>query len=69
MTIKIKSFDDLDYLERLGVVDFSYSRLDTYQQCPSRYFYTYIQKEPRYFAEAAVLRKYSSLCIRGYSFS
>jgi hypothetical protein len=68
MSIQVKSFDDLDNLERLSIVDFSYSRIDTYQQCPSRYFYTYIQKEPRYFAEAAVLRKHSSLSIRRYSF-
>jgi hypothetical protein len=68
MTIQIKSFDSIDDLERLAIVDFSYSRLDTYQQCPSRYFYTYIQKEPRHFAEAAVLRKHSPFCIRRYCF-
>lgn len=61
MTIAIKSFDSLDPLERLSIADFSYSRIDTYNQCPSKYFYSYIQKEPRQFSEPAVLRKYSAL--------
>jgi hypothetical protein len=30
----------------------------------SKYFYTYIQTEPRSFNEPAVLREYSSLCFR-----
>ena len=62
--IKIRSLDELTDLEKLSLVDFSYSRLDTYKMCPSKYFYAYIQKEPRSFNEPAVLRKYSSLCIR-----
>lgn len=62
--IKIRSLDELTDLEKLSLVDFSYSRLDTYKMCPSKYFYTYIQKEPRSFNEPAVLRKYSSLCLR-----
>lgn len=66
MTISIKSFDSLDPLERLSVADFSYSRIDTYNQCPSKYFYSYIQKEPRQFSEPAVLRKHSAFCIRRY---
>ena len=62
--IKIRLIDDLTDLEKLALVDFSYSRLDTYKMCPSKYFYTYIQKEPRLFNEPAVLRKYSTLGIR-----
>jgi RecB family exonuclease len=53
--IKVRSIDELSYLERLSLNDFSYSRLDTYKMCPSKYFYTYIQKEPRTFNDAAVL--------------
>jgi DNA helicase-2/ATP-dependent DNA helicase PcrA len=53
--IEIRSIDDLDPLQRLCLTDFSYSRLDTYKMCPSKYFYTYIQKEPRSFNDAAVL--------------
>lgn len=56
MKLKIKAIEDLDPLQRLALVDFSYSRIDTYQQCPSKYFYTYIKKEPKVFGEAAVLR-------------
>ena len=58
MNLQIKSINDLTDLEKISLVDFSYSRIDTYKSCPSKYFYTYIQKEPRGFAEAATLRKY-----------
>lgn len=54
-SIKISLIDDLSPLQRLCLTDFSYSRLDTYKMCPSKYFYTYIQKEPRSFNDAAVL--------------
>lgn len=64
MQIKIKKIEELEPIQRLALVDFSYSRIDTYQQCPSKYFYTYIKKEPKIFGEAAVLRKYSPLCFR-----
>lgn len=67
MPIQIKKYEDLDELQKLAVVDFSYSRLDTYKQCPSRYFYSYIKKEPRFFSEPAVLRKHSSCSFRGYN--
>lgn len=59
MSIAIKKIEDLDPLQKLSLLDFSYSRLDTYAQCPSKYFYSYIQKEPRLFGEAATLREYS----------
>lgn len=53
--IKIRSVEELDPLQRLSLTDFSYSRIDTYKMCPSKYFYTYIQKEPRTSNEAALL--------------
>lgn len=53
--INTKSIDDLDPLQVLCLNDFSYSRIDTYKMCPSKYFYTYIQREPRTFNDAAVL--------------
>lgn len=53
--ISIKSYDTLSDLEKMSLVDFSYSRIDTYNQCPAKYFYSYISKEPRQFAPAAVL--------------
>lgn len=64
MTVIIKSLNELSDFEKLTLSDFSYSRIDTYKTCPSKYFYSYIQREPRGFAPAAVLRKYSSLCFR-----
>lgn len=64
MSIAIKKIEDLDPLQKLSLLDFSYSRLDTYSQCPSKYFYSYIQKEPRLFGEAATLREYSPRSIR-----
>jgi hypothetical protein len=62
MQIEIKKIEELEPIQRLALVDFSYSRIDTYQQCPSKYFYTYIKKEPKIFGEAAVLRQYSPFC-------
>jgi ATP-dependent helicase/DNAse subunit B len=53
--IKIKKIEDVSYLEKLTLVDFSYSRIDTYLYCPAKYFYSYITKEPRTFAPYAVL--------------
>lgn len=64
MTIAIKKIEDLDPIQKLALTDYSYSRIDTYLQCPSKYFYSYIQKEPRLFGEAATLRKYCSRCFR-----
>jgi ATP-dependent helicase/DNAse subunit B len=55
MTLAIRNLEDVSDFERLSLTDFSYSRMDTYKMCPSKYFYTYIQKEPRLFGEAAVL--------------
>ena len=64
MKLAIRNLEDVSDFERLSLTDFSYSRMDTYKMCPSKYFYTYIQKEPRSFNEPAVLRKYSTLGIR-----
>lgn len=55
MQLTIRRLDEVSELEKLALTDFSYSRIDTYKMCPSKYFYTYIQKEPRLFGEAAVL--------------
>jgi RecB family exonuclease len=49
------NYNELSELQRISLVDFSYSRIDTYEQCPAKYFYSYISKEPRQFAPAAVL--------------
>lgn len=67
MPIKIKKYEELDDLQKLAIVDFSYSRIDSYKQCPSKYFYSYIKKEPRFFSEPAVLRKYCPCSFRGYN--
>lgn len=53
--INIKNYDDLSDLEKLSLVDFSYSRIDTYNSCAAKYFYSYILKEPRQFNAPAVL--------------
>lgn len=55
MKISIKSIEEIDPLTKLTLTDFSYSRMDTYDMCPSKYFFSYIKKEPRLFGEAAVL--------------
>lgn len=53
--IIIKDYSSISYLESLALVDFSYSRIDTYNQCPAKYFYSYIKKDPRQFNAAATL--------------
>jgi len=55
LTLDIKEYDTLSDLQKLTLIDFSYSRIDTYNMCPAKYFYSYIIKEPRQFAPAAVL--------------
>lgn len=54
-TINIKKYEDLSDLEKLSLVDFSYSRIDTYTQCPAKYFFSYIKREERQFNPPAVL--------------
>lgn len=55
MSIELKAIDDIDDFQKLTLTEFSYSRIDTYDMCPSKYFFSYIKKEPRRFGEAAVL--------------
>lgn len=62
--LKIRSHEEISDFEKLTITDFSYSRLDTYKMCAAKYFYSYIQKEPRTFNEPAVMRKHNTLCIR-----
>ena len=53
--MKLRQLHELDDLEKMALINMSYSRLDTYEMCPSKYFYTYIQKEDRVFGAAASL--------------
>jgi RecB family exonuclease len=55
VTIELKNINDIDDFKKLTLTEFSYSRIDTYEMCPSKYFFSYIKKEPRQFGEAAVL--------------
>lgn len=55
MTLKIKTIEELDAFQKLTLSEFSYSRIDTYEMCPSKYFFSYIKKEPRQFNAPAVL--------------
>lgn len=55
MGLKVKKYEDLSDLEKLSLVDFSYSRIDTYNSCPAKYFFSYVLKEPRQFNAPAVL--------------
>lgn len=53
--MQLKRIDSIDAFQKLTLTEFSYSRMDTYDMCPSKYFFSYIKKEPRQFGEAAVL--------------
>jgi RecB family exonuclease len=41
----VKTLDELNDLEKLSLIEISYSRFDTYQRCEAKYFYTYILKQ------------------------
>lgn len=51
----IRAPETLSPLERLALIDISYSRLSTFDRCGAQYFYTYIVKEERVFGPAATL--------------
>lgn len=55
MSLVLKNINDVDDFQKLTLSEFSYSRIDTYEMCPSKYFYSYIKKEPRQFNSPAVL--------------
>ena len=55
-SMDVKSIEEIDDPEKLlTLTPLSYSRLDSYAQCHSRYFYTYVHLAPRSFAPHAVL--------------
>lgn len=51
----IRCVDDLSELEKLALIDMSFSRIENYLSCASKFFYTYILKEERLFGPAATL--------------
>lgn len=53
MTVRL--LEDLSPLERLSLIDMSYSRMDTYDMCAAKFFYSYILKEERVFGAPAAL--------------
>jgi putative RecB family exonuclease len=53
--LSIRRYDDLDDLEKLALIPISHSRMDTYSSCPTKYYFTYVQKEDRLFGAAATL--------------
>lgn len=63
-SLEIKSIEDIDYFKKLTLTEFSYSRIDTYEMCPSKYFFSYIKKEPRQFSAPAVLRQHNTFSTR-----
>jgi RecB family exonuclease len=55
MSLEIRRIEDIDDFTKLTLSEFSYSRIDTYEMCPSKYFFSYIKKEPRQFNGPAIL--------------
>lgn len=47
--------DELDPFRKLALIDLSYSRLDTFQGCEAKFWFSYIAQEPRTFGPAAVM--------------
>lgn len=46
---------DIDPIRRVALVDMSYTRLTTFDQCQAKYFYSYVLKQPQEFGHAATL--------------
>jgi len=63
--ISIRPAYSISELEKISLMDLSYSRIDAYMSCPAKYFFSYIKKEPRRFGEAAALREHGSLGLGG----
>jgi RecB family exonuclease len=51
----IKLESEVEPLHRLALQDFSYSRINTFEECEARYFYSYVLKEPQDFGAPAKL--------------
>jgi len=51
----IRSYDDLSTMEKMSLINMSYSRIDTFMSCQAKYFYNYITKEPTTFGPAAAM--------------
>lgn len=52
---QIKSEEEVDPLTQLALQDFSYSRLNTYENCHLQYYYSYVLQEPQAWGHAAKL--------------
>jgi RecB family exonuclease len=53
--MRVRQASELSDLERMTLINMSYSRLDSYQMCPGKYYFSYIQKEESIFGPAAAL--------------
>lgn len=53
--MNVLSKEDLDPLEQLALFKLSYSRMNTYDMCAAKYFYSYILDEEQVFGPAASL--------------
>jgi RecB family exonuclease len=51
----IKNENEIDPLHKLALQDFSYTRLNTFEECQARYFYSYVLKEPQDFGAPALM--------------
>lgn len=46
---------ELSDLEKLSLIELSYSRMENYEKCPAKYFYSHVIKEPSTTNAAALL--------------
>ena len=51
----LRNYEELSEFEKLGLISMSYSRLETFKSCEAKYFYQYIDKQPRSTNGAAAM--------------
>lgn len=51
----IRRLEELSEIEKLSLIDMSYSRINTYDMCALKYFHGYVAKAPQVFGPAATL--------------
>lgn len=53
--LEVRDYEDLTDLEKMALIPISYSRINSYDMCNAKYFYSYIQKAEDVFSAPAAM--------------